>query len=67
MNLFTKEVLFSIKKVGAIAPSSKYLAKNILKDISFDENQVILEFGSGNGAITKHILKQLPSKSKLIS
>lgn len=67
MNLFAKEVLFSIKKVGAIAPSSKYLAKNILKDISFDENQVILEFGSGNGAITKHILKQLPSNSKLIS
>jgi len=67
MKLFAKEVASSIKNIGAIAPSSKYLANNILKHIEFEENQVVLEFGSGNGAITKHILKQLPSSSKLIS
>lgn len=67
MKLFAKEVVTSIKNIGAIAPSSKYLANNILKDLEFGENQVVLEFGSGNGAITKHILKQLPPSSKLIS
>ncbi len=67
MKLFAKEVATSIKNVGAIAPSSKYLANNIVKHIDFQENQVVLEFGSGNGAITKHILKQLPASSKLIS
>ena len=66
MKLFTKEALSS-KQIGAIAPSSKFLAKNILKYVEFQENQVILEFGAGNGAITKHILNKLPSNSRLIS
>jgi len=67
MKIFVKEVVNSIKHIGAIAPSSKYLANNIIKHIDFNENQIILEFGSGNGAITKQILKQMPSSSRLIS
>lgn len=67
MKLFAKEVVNSMKHVGAIAPSSKYLANNIIKHIDFKENQVILEFGCGNGAITKQILKKMPSSSRLIS
>lgn len=67
MKLFVKEVANSIKKIGAIAPSSKFLANDIIKQIDFDENQIILEFGCGNGAITKRLLKQMPSSSRLIS
>lgn len=67
MKLFVKEVLSSMKNIGAVAPSSKYLANNILKHIDFQESQVILEFGSGNGAITKQILKQISPCSRLIS
>ena len=67
MKLFAKEVVSSIKNIGAIAPSSKYLAKDIIKHIDFKENQVILEFGCGNGAITRQVLKQIPASSRLIS
>ena len=67
MKLFAKEAISSIKNIGAIAPSSKFLANNILRHIDFEENQVILEFGAGNGVITKQILKQLPPSSRLIS
>ncbi|MCB0463543.1 MAG: rRNA adenine N-6-methyltransferase family protein [Flavobacteriaceae bacterium] len=67
MKLFVKEVVNSIKHIGAIAPSSKYLANNIIRHMDFKESQIILEFGSGNGAITKQILKQMPSSSRLIS
>ena len=67
MKLFVKEVVNSIKHIGAIAPSSRYLANNIIKHIDFDENQVILEFGCGNGAITKQILKKMSPTSRLIS
>ena len=67
MRIFIKEVISSIKNIGAIAPSSRFLTKNILKDIVFKENQVILEFGPGNGAITKQILKRMPKSSTLIS
>lgn len=67
MKLFVKEVVNSIKHIGAIAPSSRYLANNIIKHINFDEKQIILEFGCGNGAITKQILKKMHSSSRLIS
>jgi phospholipid N-methyltransferase len=67
MKLFVKEVINSMKHVGAIAPSSRYLANNIIKHIDFEEDQVILEFGCGNGAITKQLLKKMPSSSRLIS
>jgi len=67
MKLFAKEVVNSIKHIGAIAPSSRFLANNIIKHINFDENQVILEFGCGNGAITNRILKKMPQSSRLIS
>mgnify|MGYP001555623505 FL=1 len=67
MKLFVKEVVNSMKHIGAIAPSSKYLANNIIKYINFEDDQIILEFGCGNGAITKQILKQMPSSSRLIS
>ena len=67
MKLFVKEVINSIKHIGAIAPSSKYLANNIIKHINFEDNQIIMEFGCGNGAITKQILKKMHSSSRLIS
>jgi len=67
MKLFAKEVVNSLKHIGAIAPSSKYLANNIIKHIDFGDNQIILEFGCGNGAITKQILRKMPSSSRLIS
>ena len=67
MKIFLKEVISSVKNIGAIAPSSRFLAKNILSDINFEDTQIILEFGTGNGAITKHILKRLPENSRLIS
>ena len=67
MKIFLKEVISSIKNIGAIAPSSRFLAKNILSDIHFEDTQIILEFGTGNGAITKHILERLPENSRLIS
>jgi phospholipid N-methyltransferase len=67
MKLFVKEVVNSIKNIGAIAPSSRFLANNIIEHINFNEHQILLEFGCGNGAITKQILKQLPSSSRLIS
>jgi len=67
MKLFAKEAMASIKNIGAIAPSSRFLANNILRHIDFAENQVVLEFGPGNGVITKQILKQMPSSSRLIS
>jgi len=67
MELFAKEALLTIRESGTITPSSQYLVNDCLKDISFDDHQVILEFGAGNGCITQQILRRMPSSSQLIA
>jgi phospholipid N-methyltransferase len=51
-------------KVGALAASSKYTARRIVKLLE-PEHKFIIEYGAGGGIITKKILKRLPSDGKL--
>ncbi|MBD3863359.1 MAG: phospholipid N-methyltransferase [Olleya marilimosa] len=64
---FLKESLKSLKTSGTLFPSSRFLASKILKGIDFNTAKLIVEFGPGNGVITKEILKQLTPDAKLIS
>ncbi|WP_439133086.1 class I SAM-dependent methyltransferase [Polaribacter sp.] len=52
--------------MGTITPSSRFLSKKMIRKIDFTKAAVIVEFGPGNGAITKHILKNLSPKAILI-
>lgn len=47
------------KMVGAMAPSSKYLAKKMLERIDFSTAKVIVELGPGTGVFTRKILQKL--------
>ncbi len=42
-------------RVGAIAPSSKALAKRMVKGIDFRPGHAVLEFGPGTGPFTRHL------------
>lgn len=63
--------LKDLKRVGAVAPSSKFLAKDLveqLKDKLSDSNchsLNILEVGAGTGSLTKQIAKQLRPQDSL--
>ena len=63
--------LKDLKQVGAVAPSSKFLAKDLvcqLKDRLADtdcESLNILEVGAGTGSLTKQIAKHLRSQDSL--
>ena len=63
---FFKEAVKDIRNSGTIAPSSKYLIDKMLKNIDFSKTQTIVEYGAGNGKITKELLKRLDKNSKLI-
>ncbi len=63
---FFKEAVKSIKTSGSLIPSSKFLVKRILNKVDFSTSELIIEFGAGNGVITKEILKQLKPSAKLI-
>lgn len=53
-------------KVGTFMPSSKYVVKKIIKEIK-PHHKFIIEYGAGNGVITKEILNVLPPDGKLIA
>ena len=47
------------KMVGAMSPSSPFLAKKMLKSIDFTQMRVIVELGPGTGVFTRKMLEQL--------
>ena len=63
---FIKESLKNLKEVGTLLPSSKFVASKMIDPINFEKDILILEFGSGTGAITKEIIKKMTTRSKLI-
>ena len=54
------------KETGAVAPSSKFLTKEIIKNIDFKNSKNIVELGPGVGTFTKAILEMLRADSRLI-
>ena len=53
-------------KVAAIAPSSSFVVKQILKNLPHP-HAYIVEYGAGDGVITKALLEHMPKEGKLIA
>jgi phospholipid N-methyltransferase len=53
--------------VGAVAPSSLYLAEEILQGIGLSEASVIVEYGPGTGVFTQKILAKKNDGARLIA
>ncbi|MBI2591799.1 MAG: methyltransferase [Candidatus Brennerbacteria bacterium] len=52
-------------RVGALTVSSRYTIRRVLKEIK-SHHKFIIEYGAGDGAATKEILRFLPRDGKLI-
>jgi len=52
--------------VAAIAPSSSFLVRRICKWIDFAEDQVVVEYGPGNGVFSEYILDRMTPGSTLL-
>jgi phospholipid N-methyltransferase len=53
-------------EVGSVIPSSKYLARAILKELDFSRIGLIVEYGPGTGAFTKFLFTAIEnSKAQL--
>jgi phospholipid N-methyltransferase len=63
---FLKESIKSMRTTGAIARSSKYLCREMLKPIDFKKAKVIVELGAGDGVMTQQILQHLKPDGRLI-
>ncbi len=64
--LMLSHFLKNPKEVGAIAPSSSFLAQEIVSSIDFSGSKNIVELGSGTGKFTRLILKNAGLSTKLI-
>lgn len=68
MNLrFLEQYLKDIRTVGAVAPSSRYLARHMIASIDFERARVIVEYGAGTGVFTAEIAKRMHPDAKLIA
>ena len=63
---FFKESVKNIKTTGTVMPSSRFLITKMLKGVDFEKSLVFVEYGAGNGIITKYILKKMKPDAKLI-
>jgi len=63
---FLKQYIIKPRTVGAIFPSSKYLAKRIIENIDFDYSSYIVEYGPGTGVFTDEIIKRRKSDTTIL-
>lgn len=55
---FVSQYIVKPRTVGAIFPSSKYLAAKMVKDIDFSTSSYIVELGAGTGVFTDQLLEK---------
>ncbi len=61
---FLKQFISRPGKVGAFAPSSGYLAQAMIGRYALSDAKSVLELGPGTGALTKHIVPRLGSRTQ---
>lgn len=54
---FFKQYIKNPRRVGALLPSSKYLASKMVEDIDFDKARFIVEYGPGTGVFTDKLIE----------
>lgn len=62
-----REFLKSPNKVGAVAPSSRYLANAMLDQLKWDSLKSVVEYGPGTGAISRQLLKRVGEQQKFFA
>jgi phosphatidylethanolamine/phosphatidyl-N-methylethanolamine N-methyltransferase len=65
LRMFVAEALANFPMVGAISPSSRYLATAMLEQLPLSKTRVAVELGAGTGVITHALLDRLPPDATL--
>ena len=64
--LFLTKFLQRGRVIASFAPSSRFMARAILRGIDFEQSPTIVELGAGTGPITAELLKQTGKKGRVI-
>ena len=60
---FLKNFVRSPFSVGAVAPSSRHLARRMVEDMDLDRANTVVELGPGTGAFTRTIEESISSRT----
>lgn len=63
---FVKAALRSPGAIGAIAPSSAFLARRMVSDLKLGPGQLLVELGPGTGPMTEQIRQILPNPAAYV-
>lgn len=63
---FITEYTKNPKTIGAVAPSSKYLAEKMIENIDFEKCSVIAEYGAGTGIFTAEVIRHKKRDTKFL-
>lgn len=64
--IFLQEFLIRPGAIGAICPSSQYLARQMARQVPQNTNGLVIELGAGTGVITQALLNQGIAASNLM-
>lgn len=64
--MFLLEYIKNPRFIGAVAPSGKYLADEMINSINFEKARYIVEFGPGTGVFTEKILSRVKDDTIVI-
>lgn len=62
---FLRQFFKDRQMVGAVAPSTRFLAEKMLKNVDFKHSRLIIELGPGNGVFTEIMLERMAPDAKL--
>ena len=61
------KIALSDGQIGAMARSSKYVIGSVLRNIGKRSLHKVIEYGPGDGVLTKEILKRMPKDGELVA
>jgi phosphatidylethanolamine/phosphatidyl-N-methylethanolamine N-methyltransferase len=64
---FLTQFLSKPTTIGAVAPSSAGLAKEMVRGLDLENARAVLEYGPGTGVFTEHILKGIGPQTKFVA
>lgn len=63
---FFRESIRSMRTMGSVAPSSRFLCRTIAQKIDPARAQVVVELGPGDGVVTRYLLRRLGPQARLL-
>ncbi len=66
MSDFIKVAIKDFKTVAALTPTSRFARAKIVSELK-EDHKFVVEYGAGDGIITKEILKKLPPDGRLVA